>query len=68
VSRPVGRVAQADTDRPAYFWQTSTTYDTFMYLSLPLPSQNSKISVYELIDDFTKPEILDGDDAWSVDT
>ena len=44
--------------------QTSTTYDTFMYLSLPLPSQNSKISVYELIDDFTKSEIMDGDDAW----
>lgn len=48
--------------------QTSTTYNTFMYLSLPLPSGKSipKVTLQQCIDIFVKPEILEGDDAWCV--
>jgi ubiquitin carboxyl-terminal hydrolase 8 len=35
-----------------------------MYLSLPVPSNKSKVVVQELIDEFVKVEIMTGDDAW----
>lgn len=47
--------------------QTSTTYDTFMYLSLPVPSNKQRVVLQELIDEFVKVELLDKEDAWSVD-
>ncbi|WVQ70525.1 hypothetical protein IAR50_000044 [Cryptococcus sp. DSM 104548] len=44
--------------------KTSTTYDAFMYMSLPVPSGKTKVVVQELIDEFVKHEIMDKDDAW----
>jgi ubiquitin carboxyl-terminal hydrolase 8 len=35
-----------------------------MYLSLPVPTNKSKVVVQELIDEFVKPELLDKEDAW----
>ncbi|KAF3933692.1 hypothetical protein ABW19_dt0201868 [Dactylella cylindrospora] len=45
---------------------TSTTYSPFMYLSLPIPAsaKNSGCTLKDCMDEFTKEEILDGDDAW----
>ncbi|CAG8441081.1 8870_t:CDS:2 [Scutellospora calospora] len=48
--------------------KTSTTFDVFMYLSLPLPT-NSKnkvpIDLETCLKSFIKEEILDGNDAWN---
>lgn len=45
--------------------QTSTTYNAFMYLTLPLPSgRNSKASLYQCLDAFVGEEIMDKGDAW----
>jgi ubiquitin carboxyl-terminal hydrolase 8 len=46
--------------------QTSTTYDTFMYMSLPVPAGRKAVVVQELIDEFVKAEVLEGEDAWYV--
>ncbi|EPS39733.1 hypothetical protein H072_6474 [Dactylellina haptotyla CBS 200.50] len=46
---------------------TSTTYSPFMYLSLPIPASAkgaSSCTLKDCMDEFTKLEILDGDDAW----
>nr|ODN90061.1 ubiquitin carboxyl-terminal hydrolase 8 [Cryptococcus depauperatus CBS 7841] len=43
---------------------TSTTYDTFMYMSLPVPTGKSKAVIQELIDEFVKPEVIEKEDAW----
>ncbi|KAI8146873.1 hypothetical protein BJV82DRAFT_596797 [Fennellomyces sp. T-0311] len=47
--------------------QTSTTYNTFMSLSLPIPTKgaNANVSLYKCLDAFVKEETLDGDDAWN---
>ncbi|WRT70548.1 uncharacterized protein IL334_007546 [Kwoniella shivajii] len=45
--------------------KTSTTYDTFMYMSLPVPAGKSKVVVQELIDEFVKAEIMEKEDAWN---
>nr|XP_018259897.1 uncharacterized protein I303_07969 [Kwoniella dejecticola CBS 10117]OBR82055.1 hypothetical protein I303_07969 [Kwoniella dejecticola CBS 10117] len=45
--------------------KTSTTYDTFMYMSLPVPSGKSKVVVQELIDEFVKAEVMEKEDAWN---
>jgi ubiquitin carboxyl-terminal hydrolase 8 len=39
-----------------------------MYLSLPLPSGKgiSKVSIGQCIENFVRPETLEGDDAWWV--
>ncbi|KAK9708423.1 ubiquitin-specific protease doa4 [Basidiobolus ranarum] len=44
--------------------QTSTTYNPFMYLSLPIPLKGNGIPLSRCLDEFVKEEILDGDDAW----
>lgn len=44
---------------------TSTTYTPFMSLTIPIPHTNSKFSLYDCLQEFTKEEILDGDDAWN---
>ncbi|KAJ3322967.1 ubiquitin-specific protease doa4 [Blyttiomyces sp. JEL0837] len=50
--------------------RTSTTFNTFMYLSVPIPETdalgNKGGAVYldECLNKFVEPEILDGDDAW----
>jgi len=44
---------------------TSTTYNPFMYLSLPIPVvHNRTFTLYDCLKEFTKEEVLDGDDAW----
>ncbi|KAK4051132.1 ubiquitin-specific protease doa4 [Microbotryomycetes sp. JL201] len=46
--------------------KTSTTYNTFMPLSIPIPSGRgaSKATLEECISAFVREEILDKDDAW----
>ncbi|KDE05592.1 hypothetical protein MVLG_04087 [Microbotryum lychnidis-dioicae p1A1 Lamole] len=46
--------------------KTSTTYNTFMPLSIPIPSGRgiTKTTLYECIQGFVREEILDKDDAW----
>lgn len=46
--------------------QTSTTYDAFMYLSLPVPQGKQKVVLQELIDNFVQTEVMEKDDAWYV--
>lgn len=46
--------------------QTSTTYDAFMYLSLPVPQGKQKVVLYQLIDNFVQTEVMENDDAWYV--
>ncbi|KAF9233475.1 hypothetical protein BU15DRAFT_53836 [Melanogaster broomeanus] len=44
---------------------TSTTYNSFMYLSLPIPSKiMSKVSLYSCLDAFVKEEVLEKSEAW----
>ncbi|ORX41170.1 hypothetical protein BD324DRAFT_613498 [Kockovaella imperatae] len=45
--------------------KTSTTYDTFMYLSLPVPTNKKHVILQELIDEFVSSEMLEKDDAWN---
>ncbi|KAJ1550416.1 ubiquitin-specific protease doa4, partial [Cladochytrium tenue] len=48
--------------------KTSTTFNPFMYLSVPIPSSSStrgaSVSLYDCLDKFTEPEALDGENAW----
>ncbi|ORX87736.1 cysteine proteinase [Basidiobolus meristosporus CBS 931.73] len=43
---------------------TSTTYNAFMYLSLPIPKNADTVTLHQCLDEFVREEILDGDDAW----
>ncbi|PCH36402.1 cysteine proteinase [Wolfiporia cocos MD-104 SS10] len=47
--------------------KTSTTYNTFMYLTLPIPSSRglSKVSLYHCLDAFVKEEVMEKSDAWN---
>ncbi|KAI0924296.1 hypothetical protein AcW2_005215 [Taiwanofungus camphoratus] len=47
--------------------KTSTTYNTFMYLSLPIPSNRSgsKVSLHQCLDFFVKEEVMEKSDAWN---
>jgi len=47
----------------------SVTFDPFTYLSLPFPDTSglgpsAELSIDELLEEFTKPEHLKGDEAW----
>ncbi len=46
--------------------KTSTTYNAFMYLSLPIPGGRgtSKVTLQQCLDAFVKEEIMDKADAW----
>ncbi|CAO1618164.1 unnamed protein product [Parajaminaea phylloscopi] len=46
---------------------TSTTYNAFMYLSLPIPQGRgfSKVSLFQCLDAFVKEEVMDKADAWN---
>ena len=45
--------------------QTSTTYNSFMYLSLPVPTNKiQKISLQHCLDAFFKEEVMEKSDAW----
>jgi ubiquitin carboxyl-terminal hydrolase 8 len=45
---------------------TSTTYNSFMYLSLPIPNIKgpSRVSLYSCLDTFVKEEVLEKSEAW----
>ncbi|KAI0769213.1 hypothetical protein BC629DRAFT_1534568 [Irpex lacteus] len=45
---------------------TSTTYNTFMYLTLPIPQHRgvNKITIQHCLDAFFKEEVLEKSDAW----
>jgi len=47
--------------------KTSTTYNTFMYLTLPIPTGrgSSKVSLYQCLDAFVKEEVMEKSDAWN---
>ncbi|KAF9973528.1 ubiquitin-specific protease doa4 [Actinomortierella ambigua] len=45
--------------------KTSTTYNPFMYLTLPIKAKTSKPqTLLSCLDAFTEPEIMEGDNAW----
>jgi ubiquitin C-terminal hydrolase len=51
----------------AYLCQTSTTYNVFSTLSLPIPhTKHGKVSLQRCLDAFFNTEILEKDDAWLV--
>ena len=45
---------------------TSTTYNAFMYLSLPIPAERAtdRVTLQQCVDAFVAEEVLEGDDAW----
>ncbi|PCH35818.1 cysteine proteinase [Wolfiporia cocos MD-104 SS10] len=47
--------------------KTSTTYNTFVYLTLPITSSRglSKISLYHCLDVFVKEEVMEKSDTWN---
>ncbi|OAD81118.1 hypothetical protein PHYBLDRAFT_129602 [Phycomyces blakesleeanus NRRL 1555(-)] len=50
---------------------TSTTYNTFMSLSLPIPAKRSgppSVSLFQCLDYFVKEEVLEKDNAWNCPT
>lgn len=47
---------------------TSTTYNAFLILSLPIPARtalNRNVTLQQCLDLFCAPEVLDGDDRWN---
>ena len=51
------------------YWQTSTTYNVFSILQLPIPNARSgRIPIERCLDAFFNEEILEKDDAWYVCT
>jgi ubiquitin C-terminal hydrolase len=53
------------TKQESLLSQTSTTYNTFMHLSLPIPStKNSKVDIQQCLDAFVKTEVMEKADAW----
>lgn len=48
------------------YWQTSTTYNVFSILQLPVPARSGKIAIERCLDAFFDEEILEKDDAWYV--
>ncbi|EPQ56117.1 hypothetical protein GLOTRDRAFT_137950 [Gloeophyllum trabeum ATCC 11539] len=47
--------------------KTSTTYNTFMSLSLPIPTGRSasKVTLMQCLDAFVKEEVMENSDAWN---
>jgi ubiquitin carboxyl-terminal hydrolase 8 len=52
----------------AHLWiiKTSTTYNTFMYLTLPVPTGrgSNKVSLNQCLDAFVKEEVMEKTEAW----
>lgn len=46
--------------------KTSTTYNAFMYLSLPVPAGRgiNKVTLFQCLDAFVKEEVMEKQDAW----
>jgi ubiquitin carboxyl-terminal hydrolase 8 len=47
--------------------KTSTTYNTFMYLSLPIPTGRgiTRVTLQQCLDAFVKEEVMEKADAWN---
>ncbi|KAI0071160.1 hypothetical protein K474DRAFT_1679622 [Panus rudis PR-1116 ss-1] len=47
--------------------KTSTTYNTFMYLTLPIPStsKSARVTLQQCLDAFVKEEVMEKSDAWN---
>lgn len=48
-------------------YQSSTTYNVFSILSLPIPERmggNKRVSLFDCLNFFTETELLDGDNKW----
>lgn len=45
--------------------KTSTTYNTFMYLTLPIPDKRSSVTLHQCLDAFVKEEVMEKSDAWN---
>lgn len=47
--------------------KTSTTYNSFMYLSLPIPAGRgvSKVTLNQCLDHFVREEVIDRENAWN---
>ncbi|OCH85882.1 cysteine proteinase [Obba rivulosa] len=47
--------------------KTSTTYNAFMYLTLPIPSNRSgsRVTLQQCLDAFVKEEVMEKSDAWN---
>ncbi|KZW00043.1 UCH-domain-containing protein [Exidia glandulosa HHB12029] len=47
--------------------KTSTTYNSFMYLSLPIPAGRgvSKVTLNQCLDHFVRDEVIDKENAWN---
>jgi len=47
--------------------KTSTTYNAFMYLSLPIPSGRgyNKVTLQQCLDSFVQEEVMEKTDAWN---
>ncbi|KAG8958513.1 ubiquitin-specific protease doa4 [Tulasnella sp. 419] len=45
---------------------TSTTYNPFMYISLPIPTRRgvTRLTLHDCLDAFVKKEVLEASDAW----
>lgn len=43
---------------------TSTTYNAFSSLSLPIPSKKAAVTLEDCVNEFVKPEAMSGDDSW----
>ena len=57
----------AEIPRYLLIVQTSTTYNSFMYLSLPLATgRSSKVTLTQCLDAFVKSEVMEKTDAWCV--
>ena len=48
------------------YLQTSTTYNTFMYLTLPIPNHRgtNRVTLQQCLDAFVKEEVMEKSDAW----
>ncbi|CCG82871.1 putative Ubiquitin C-terminal hydrolase [Taphrina deformans PYCC 5710] len=44
--------------------QTSTTYNAFSTLSLPIPAKQGVVTLKDCVNEFVKTEDMKGDDAW----
>jgi ubiquitin carboxyl-terminal hydrolase 8 len=53
-------------DVDSFHVKTSTTYNAFMYLSLPIPTPNrgSKVSLQSCLDALVNKEVIEKSDAW----
>lgn len=46
--------------------KTSTTYNSFMYLSMPLPQTRGRATLQQCLDMFVQEEVMEKADAWFV--